>query len=46
MRDIRHPATAEAEDIAEIRYQTTTGEEMADWEDLACAVVRSRFREY
>jgi hypothetical protein len=29
----------EAEDIVVICYQTTTGEDTADWENLACAVV-------
>jgi hypothetical protein len=27
------------------RYQTTTGEDTADWKDLACAVVNCRLRE-
>jgi hypothetical protein len=29
----------ESEDIVRIRYQTTTGDDTADWEDLECAVV-------
>jgi hypothetical protein len=31
-----------AEDIVRIRYQATTGENAADWEDLVRAVVNCR----
>jgi hypothetical protein len=37
--------STEAEDIVEIRYQATTGEDIANREELGCAVVRSRVRE-
>jgi hypothetical protein len=31
--------STEAEDTVEIRYQATTGEDIANWEDFTCAVV-------
>jgi hypothetical protein len=31
--------STEAEDIAEIHYQATTGKDTANWEDLVCPVV-------
>jgi hypothetical protein len=37
--------STEAEGIVGIRYQATTGEDIAHWEDLMHAVVGSRVRE-
>jgi hypothetical protein len=37
--------STEAEDFVEICYQAMTGKDTANWEDLVCAVVRSRVRE-
>jgi hypothetical protein len=36
--------STEAEDIAGTRYQAMNGEDIADWYDTACAVVRSTVR--
>jgi hypothetical protein len=45
MLESRQPVTTrEEEDNVEIRYQATTGEDTADWEDLACAVVNCKVR--
>jgi hypothetical protein len=35
----------EAEDIVGIRYQTTTGENIPNWEEWMCGVVKIRVNE-
>jgi hypothetical protein len=37
--------TTKAKDIVGIRYQATTGEDTADWEDLSCAIVNRKVSE-